>query len=473
MDSGSYLRSALDIFGPDLAPALEVLSPARNGGDLKSRIYRLRKRLRTLNLKEIVHPSTSTATLPTRETYDRLLEDLTDISREIEALPPPGPGTAAEVDLQSLHDELATSSQLLLNVLSLSELAHTISACDAGLSDLLEHLDSFPALPIAALASSHVSDPTIPPEEQLQARMDFTKKLVEEIKTKTAPVTKDGRASGEKERILQAWGELEAMSQDILNGIKSRPPSPVSSGRNSRASLDSVRTGSSTSKKSASYAQLSRSREPGGYLAPPIPGVRRVSKTPEPRNRPRSRDSISSIRSVSGPTDSRIFKSTFASRQRTTSITSNAGSNPLSRSTASPRPLLRGGTVDSPTPSESALLSRSHLGNSTVARPSWARAPRQSLPFNRPTTPHKNRGKEPRKPYVANPKNKLDVAVGVVVNKLPVNVNINVEAVADTWKDKSGKYWIGDQDPKLCFCRILRSQTVMVRVGGGWQELSK
>jgi hypothetical protein len=76
-----------------------------------------------------------------------------------------------------------------------------------------------------------------------------------------------------------------------------------------------------------------------------------------------------------------------------------------------------------------------------------------------------------RKTYVANPKNKLDVAVGDVVNKLPVNINI--EVVADTWKDQSGKYWIGDQEPKLCFCRILRSQTVMVRVGGGWQELSK
>ena len=72
---------------------------------------------------------------------------------------------------------------------------------------------------------------------------------------------------------------------------------------------------------------------------------------------------------------------------------------------------------------------------------------------------------------MANPKNKLDVAVGDVVNKLPVNINI--EVVAETWKDQSGKYWIGDEDPKLCFCRILRSQTVMVRVGGGWTELSK
>ena len=304
--------------------------------------------------------------------------------------------------------------------------------------------------------------------------MDFTKKLVKDVEEKTIPVAQDSRARGEKERVLQAWGELEAMSEDILNGIQSRPSSAISSGRNSRTSLDSARTGSSTTKKSTSYAQLSRGRDSGPFLTPPIPGGGRALKTPEPRNRTSSRNSISSVRSVSGPTDSRLHRTTFASRQRTTSITSNAGTNPLSRSTASPRPLLRGGTIDSPTPSEVSSLSRSYIGHSTVARPSWARSPRKSLPFNsRPSTPRKNRGREPRKPYVANPTNKLDVAVGVVVNKLPVNVNINIEAVADTWKDKSGKYWIGDQDPKLCFCRILRSQTVMVRVGGGWQELSK
>ena len=449
------------------------MSPARNGGDLKSRIYRLRKRLRTLNLKEIVHPSTSTATLPMRESYDRLSTDLSGIAQEIKALPPPVPGTATEIELRSLRAELSTSSEFLQSVLTLSELAYTISTCDAGLSDLLEHLDSFPSLPIAALASSHVSDPTLLPQEQLQARMDFTRKLVEDVEAKAVSISRDSRASGEKERIQQAWGELEAMSEDIINGVKSRPPSTISSGRNSRASLDSARTGSSTSKKANSYAQLLRGRDSSGFLSPLLPGGRRVSKTPEPRNRTSSRNSVSSVRSVSGPTDSRIYQSTFASRQRTTSITSNAGASPLSRSPASPLSRLRGGTVDSPTPGEMSSLSRSHLGHSTVARPNWARAPRQPLSLNnRPTTPRKNRG-EPRKPYVANPKNKLDIAVGAVVNKLPVSVNINIEAVADTWKDKSGKYWIGDQDPKLCFCRILRSQTVMVRVGGGWQELSK
>ena len=48
------------------------------------------------------------------------------------------------------------------------------------------------------------------------------------------------------------------------------------------------------------------------------------------------------------------------------------------------------------------------------------------------------------------------------------------QGAGDQWKDQSGKYWIGAEGrAKLCFCRILRSKTVMVRVGGGWVELSR
>ena len=56
--------------------------------------------------------------------------------------------------------------------------------------------------------------------------------------------------------------------------------------------------------------------------------------------------------------------------------------------------------------------------------------------------------------------------------KVPV-VPVGLDA-GDDWKDQSGRYWIGAEGrAKLCFCRILRSQTVMVRVGGGWVELSR
>ncbi|KAI7944407.1 hypothetical protein MJO28_010102 [Puccinia striiformis f. sp. tritici] len=63
----------------------------------------------------------------------------------------------------------------------------------------------------------------------------------------------------------------------------------------------------------------------------------------------------------------------------------------------------------------------------------------------------------------------IDKLVGNVVNRLASNqLRVHV-APAEGWEDNSGMYWIGE---KIYFCRILRSQTVMVRIGGGWSELS-
>ena len=197
--------------------------------------------------------------------------------------------------------------------------------------------------------------------------------------------------------------------------------------------------------------------------------------------------SVSTARSVSNPirtttpvATSRLYQSTFASRQRTQSITSPTSTlSPPLRPVPLPKTRPRSNTnysnrTASPAFSDASFShSRSSLNLSRPSQFGRPRVPRQSLSSLPRSTPPPTRTSNVRKPYVANPKNKLDVAIGEVVNKLPVNVDINVEVVAETWKDQSGKYWIGSLDPKLCFCRILRSQMVMVRVGGGWTELSK
>lgn len=69
--------------------------------------------------------------------------------------------------------------------------------------------------------------------------------------------------------------------------------------------------------------------------------------------------------------------------------------------------------------------------------------------------------------YVADPKNDLDVALGDIVNDSPYNILVKMVP------GEVGKYWFGDVNPKLAYCRILRSRMVMVRVGGGWVELSQ
>lgn len=436
------------------------------------------------------------AQLPTLEEYGRMNTRFSTILSAFAALPSSALLPTVDLELRSLRSELDASQELMQRIRQLADLADIARKCDMALSDLLEHIDSYPAAPAGPLSSTHVSTPRLPPEEQLSARIGFTRRMFTQVTTYLEPISDDPRAVSEHQRVQQTWLELEDMANDRLGGKSSRSSSVISSGRNSRASVSAVSSYSGGSNrpnnprlshggKVGKYSNLSvggsgQGSGGGNFLAPNHPSSRRaLSSSSNGHRRSSSKLSTASVdttRSVSGPIASAspafstsIYNSTFASRQRTASMSSDVSSLALTpsltvRRRAQTRP--RG----SPTPSEMSSNSRTNPTRPSSSMSTWARAPRRSFPVPAVQTPRRAHS-APKKAYVANPKNKLDVAVGDVVNKLPVN--INVEVVADTWKDQSGKYWIGDQEPKLCFCRILRSQTVMVRVGGGWQELSK
>ena len=427
------------------------------------------------------------------EQFRKMTQEFTSIKNGVALLPASLPDISVDVELMSLRSEIEASADLMKRVEKLSHFAEDIRACDATLSDLLEHIDSYPALPKGLLSLSHALPTNASPGEQLSARLSTTRATVNNMMAKVIGVAKDSRAIAEKDRVLQTWSELEEMGNDRLGGNKSRPSSVVSSRGSTHRPLSSTPVNSASyAKKKGSYSNLSLSSTSSQkrLLAPPHqPSPRRaVSGSAEPQSRPRHKDrsptelsSLSSNRSVSGPLGLSIYGSTFASRQRTTSL-SNSTSTPTRRVPTTTSARHRTATSQdkrpsSPSGSETSTYVRTHSRSST-SMSSWARAPRDSLSSlvpnisisNTNATPQK-RTQVSRKKYVADPKNKLDVAIGDVVNRLPVGINI--EGVSETWQDQSGKYWIGNQEPKLCFCRILRSQTVMVRVGGGWSELSK
>ncbi|VDB90176.1 unnamed protein product [Peniophora sp. CBMAI 1063] len=480
------LREAEEIFGSpsrSAPPSEEMISLSRL-------IHGLRERLKELGINSLVRPHKSSrhSSLPSKGRTALVAAQFAELSAEVAALPASADHVSVEAELRSLRGDILATEGLLQRLVNLAELGRSIQECDSALSDLLEHVDSFPGLPMGPLSSSHTSSMMLTPEEQLSARMAFTGSLVDEMDDHFAKVADDFRAAAEQSRISQTWLELEAMATDRVQGRKSRPPSTVSSGRSSRASIDSYRP--AIKKKTSHYSTLSvggSSRASGQFLTPgpahPSASRRSVSNRESTQSRSASRVSTLSSRSTSGPMhppspSTNLFSSTYASRQRTTSVSSNAGtpSKPPSRPRAQTG--QRGRSVVSPTPSDASSGSRSFnpLSRSTnSSRPgsTFGRAPRLSF-SNTPRSPPPAKAPRPRKAYVANPKNKLDVAVGEVVNNLPVHVDIDIEvAEGSDWQDQSGKYWIGTEDPKLCFCRILRSQTVMVRVGGGWQELSK
>ncbi|KAI0306919.1 hypothetical protein B0F90DRAFT_1683521 [Multifurca ochricompacta] len=469
---------------------LDKINSSQRSNDLaevQSHVAELRRRLRSLRINDAARPSSSSVSpLPTVEQYAKMASQLKE-------LPTHASNFAIDAELKSLQDELEASHLLLPRAHSLAQFGSSVQDCDNALSDLLEHIDSYPAPPCGPLSASYVSPNTLPPEEQLGDRLTFMKNLIDTLEEGFSHVMDEPRASSEQQRIAQTWAELESMASDRINGRKSRPASTMSSGRNSRASVGSHHP--ILKKKSSHYSSLSAStssRGRGHALAPahPSTSARRIPHNADPiPTRSLSRLSVvSSNRSVSGPmgSSSRLFNSTFSSRQRTISL-SSASSSPISNNPSQsslepshphpPHPPHQGRTrrVASPTPSDSSGFSRS-FSSASRAHPTWGRPPRLSFPSSNPfKSPPKSKPPRPlpRKPYVANPKSKLDVAVGDVVNKLPVDVDIKVEVAQDTWQDRSGKYWIGSEDPKLCFCRILRSHAVMVRVGGGWMELSK
>jgi hypothetical protein len=69
--------------------------------------------------------------------------------------------------------------------------------------------------------------------------------------------------------------------------------------------------------------------------------------------------------------------------------------------------------------------------------------------------------------YVPDPKSELDVQLGLIVNDSPFQMKVKKVP------GEAGKYWFGDDHRRLVYCRILPSKMVMVRVGGGWEELSR
>lgn len=432
-------------------------SPSKS--DLGAQILRVRKRLASIHINDHL---VGTDTLPTHDEAVRMNRSLTEILDSIKALPDSDTDPFLNSELKSLRAEGQGAVTGMKRIDNLAVMHMAIISCDAALSDLLEHIDSYPAMPIGVLASNFVPSPNLPAKDQLSSRLEFTDSALQLVNDALKPVAEDSRAVAEQKRVTQTWEELREMANDRIAGRRSRPSSVISSGnmsgRSSRTSLVAS-TAPRISQKHATYSNLSAASSRDGLIAPHRPPRRIVSSTEQ---RPASVSRVST-RSASGPIIFNNIGSTFASRQRTTSLTP---STPTKRPSGAPIPRARTNSKRSASPSVSELSSYSHSnhGRSSTSTSTWSRAPRLSF-----TTPQKKT--PPRKAYVANPRNKLDVAVGDVVNNLPVGINI--EGVSGSWKDQSGKYWIGDQDPKLCFCRILRSQTVMVRVGGGWTELSK
>ncbi|QRW15920.1 hypothetical protein RhiXN_03921 [Rhizoctonia solani] len=483
-----------DEFGP--ASALVVVSPegamedsAVFGTNAPHALDQVRTSRHRINA--LARPSIN-APFPAKTDVDKMRVRFLRLQKERSKLPDGSPDPLLNAELTSLKFEVDNSVILMAHLTRLTEFVKRLAVCDGALSELLNHVDSYPALPAMEDLVHHFSDPKDTPQAQMTARLKFTEDVIGRLKSCAESLSEDKRVVEESKRIHQTWEELHDMANDCLLEMPSRPSTSTSINSMSVSSVKrrslvpsssgpspldlSTRRGPSTPRMNPS-ASSSRApsvsssvRRPSSRISTrSVSGPMTMSTPKAPSSRPISTPGTGGLRvrerttstssnvstGIFGPS-SRLLASTFSSRQR---------ANRLGASLSTPppmRPLSRGPSSSPPS------------YQAPIQGGSWSKARRPSyggtLPRNFKSPPETPAPK-PRRKYVPNPTNKLDVAVGAVVNQLPVDIGI--EASEDNWKDKSGKYWIGDDDPKLCYCRILRSETVMVRVGGGWVELSK
>lgn len=221
--------------------------------------------------------------------------------------------------------------------------------------------------------------------------------------------------------------------------------------------------------RKAAYGALNRSSSSRTSLASSTSSSRTLAPDRPTASRPAGR---SQLGQSTGSSSSLRISSTPA-------VTARSRPSALGDSTSSSRrSSLSWSAASTPAPRRSAPSS----SRKSTASISWRSPPNLTTPIRR------------ARKYVPDSTNKLDVAVGEIVNDFKVSfprwltdlcglaadhqahvpiVPIGANST-DDYKDMTGSYWIGAEGrAKLCYCRILRSKMVMVRVGGGWVELSK
>jgi len=126
---------------------------------LQIQIAELRARLRSLSLHSWARPSPDSihaSIIPSANLVTDLHSTFTEIQSTAQSFPPTLVNdVAVEAELHSLHFELDGSKDLLERCRTLASAAGKVSECDTALSDLLEHIDSYPGEPFETSSSLH------------------------------------------------------------------------------------------------------------------------------------------------------------------------------------------------------------------------------------------------------------------------------------------------------------------------------
>ncbi|GMK55501.1 hypothetical protein CspeluHIS016_0205570 [Cutaneotrichosporon spelunceum] len=418
-----------------------ISNTPRTPEQVATKVQSLSGGLDALDLEAIVHPSSAQlrATpkrrrLPNSSEAKQLTKAFTTIANKARSIARAQPNSP---ELDKLLDKVASQGSLVPDLEGLAEVSDAATVCDEAFSRLLDTVDAG-AGPEARRAA----------ESEAQAAVDTLQNL-------SLPHLGDSRVALERRRVSNTWKELRAVAEDdSVAGSSTPESSATASNRRAKPRLPSNPAARRT-RTTSMFATAGQDRgtpTPSRVLSDTAqarvrrtrPSLDNVPSTPKTMPRPRS-SLPSSIRMPSRPIP-QVMTPTVPVPFK---LSASRSASRISRSTSSASNLAS--LAEAPTPTRS----RTRFGSEP---PGWASG---SL-----------------KPDLAAPRKKsiLDTAVQEVLKELDMRVPI-VPAGSlspDKWKDQSGRYWIGyGTRARMCFCRILESKTVMVRVGGGWCELTR
>ncbi|PLW11399.1 hypothetical protein PCANC_21719 [Puccinia coronata f. sp. avenae] len=402
-------------------------------------------RLRQLGLDGLVdtEASSSYSPLPTQDVLDQALQILDEASGEIEKIPKTiWDHKPWQDSLNFLEDQ----RHIATNLGPLVDFHSKVSECDRSFSTLIDILDV------------RQMDTT---ENEIDQITESAQQAFDALLKSSENVSADPRVEYHATRSRHTWEELLS----IIKENKSEPQNDLrrSTTRGSNPLSSSVRPPISNRSRSR-LATVSRA--PSLKTSTPNSSIPRARQPSIIRNQfesPTVSDSPNGFMNSPSYMPSRRYAKTSldASHVRSNLVIPKCESNTAAASVRSMSRQSESKNPMSPRSNTSFTQPRQRLHSiqSTPTRPA------AKLLANR-TSGTTNITPTPYKPQ---PNRNIDKLVGNVVNKLARNQFTVHVAPADGWEDNSGMYWIGD---KIYFCRILRSQTVMVRIGGGWSELS-
>ena len=281
-------------------------------------------------------------------------------------------------DLASLDTALETAEDGLPRLDQLVAVSQAVKACDEAFSRLLDALDVYTA-----------EDKHDVQTRQLRAEAD-----IGHLRSTASFVLDDVRVAAEVKRTEASWHEMKTLVAETLDPVKiASTDIDVVSDTSSVVSMSSQTHRQPLSRPSARIASNPVQQPPRSM---PEPRNRAASDTPSRLRLDSIQSGLPRLRKASiGPPNNVISPVTITGRARPTTPSSIPRPTRLSNasSVAHTTPTAAN-AVTLPRARKTSRLSVASIGPSSTLRP--------------------------RKTYVADPKSKLDVAVGHIVNKLKV-----------------------------------------------------